>query len=123
MATLTPTITLTSTNAHSDTLNITVTNSLTVTNPVELAKTSIATGGGTELIAGSAAAQAAATYIYVKNTDAANYIDLKKADGTGYARLHAGEVGFFCIQPEIGLLAASNTAACILEWGKWSKSV
>ena len=122
MATLTPTLTLTSTNAHSDNLNISVTDSLSVTNPVELAKTTIATGGGTELIAGSAPAQAAATYIYVKNTDGSNYIDLKKADGTGYARLHAGEIGFFCIQPEIGLLAAANTAACVLEWGKWSKS-
>ena len=122
MATLTQTITLTSTNAMTDSLSISETDSLSVTNPVETSSVLISTGGGTELIAGSAAAQAAATYIYAKNTDTDNYVDLKKADGTGYARLHAGEIAFFCIQPEIGLLAAANTAAVTIEWCKWTKS-
>ena len=64
MATLTPTLTLASTNALSDTLNLSVTDTLTTTNPSEFSRISVShSGNGTILYADSGAV----AYVYIKN--------------------------------------------------------
>jgi hypothetical protein len=67
MATLTPTLTLVSTDAFShQAINVSVTDSLSVVAPyTDLSRIAAATSGGTELIA---ATQAVVTYIFLKNT-------------------------------------------------------
>ena len=67
MATLTPTLTLVSTDAFShQPINVSVTDSLSVVAPyTDLSRIAAATSGGTELIA---ATQAVVTYIFLKHT-------------------------------------------------------
>ena len=63
MATLTPTLTLTSTNAMSDSLDITFTDSLTVTDPVEIAKVTATTSSTPVLVVG--ASDSNTYYVYL----------------------------------------------------------
>jgi len=120
MATLTPTIGLVSNDYLSDPLNISVTDTLSVTNPVELSTISCPTGGYTII----PAAFATATYVYLKNTDASNYIIIKRDAGSDeiWGRIHPGEIAFFCVAPSTGLIVAANSADATLEFGKWTKS-
>ena len=77
MATLTPTLTLTSSDTSSDALSLTVTDSLTVTVPnVDVQRKSIPTSF-TEIFA----SDVQATYVYFKNTDSSNVVVLR--EGTG----------------------------------------
>ena len=83
MATLTTTLTLASTDATSDRLNISVSDSLTTANPaVNIARLSIATDAATNIL--TAAGNSAITYVYIKNTntDASHVLTLKIDDAT-----------------------------------------
>ena len=76
MATLTPTLTLTSTDASSDSLALSVTDSLTVGNPaVSVARQEVSTSGQFNIL--TAAANTGISYVYVKNIDSTNIITLK----------------------------------------------
>jgi hypothetical protein len=67
MATLTPTLTLTSTDATTDQLSFSVTDSLSVTAPhIGLAKTSVSTTGANNII--QPATDGQTYYVYVKHT-------------------------------------------------------
>ena len=67
MATLTPTLTLTSTDVTSDQLSFSVTDSLSVTAPhIGLAKTSVSTTGANNII--QPATDGQTYYVYVKHT-------------------------------------------------------
>ena len=68
MATLTTTLTLSSTDATSDRLNLSVSESLTTGNPaINLARISIATGAATNILTSSG--NSSITYVYIKNTN------------------------------------------------------
>ena len=123
MATLTPTLTLTSTDATSDALSITVTDSLTVTNPsINIARASILHTGETELLSAAAHSAAAAdVYFYVKNMDGTNFVDVKNAGGTVFAKLRAGEFMFFPLKLAAGLEVQADTATCIVEYAYWKR--
>jgi ABC-type Fe3+-hydroxamate transport system substrate-binding protein len=121
MATLTPTLTLTSTDASSDELNITVTDSLTVTQPsVGLSRLVAATGAATEILDDALDAMA---YIFIKNTDDTNYVSIATTKSTvsQFARLNPGEFMFFCVQPDAGVSVQANTATCVVEYAYWTK--
>ena len=118
MATLTPTLTLTSTNAMSDSLSITLTDSLTVTDPSEIAKVSASTSDTPILVA---AADSNTYYVYIKNKDAANFVSVKDAGGNIFMKIHAGEFAFFTLSPSEGLKLDADTAACIVEYGLFKK--
>jgi len=121
MATLAPTLTLTSTNASSDTLSISVTDNLTVTAPsVNVARQSIATTGEFNIL--TAADNTSISYVYVKNMDSSNIITLKDDAGNNFLDLGGGEFAFFPVKGSIGLEATANTAACVLEYAYWTKS-
>ena len=123
MATLTPTLTLTSTDATSDALSITVTDSLTVTNPsINIARASILHTAETELLSAAAhSAIANDVYFYVKNMDGTNFVVVKSAGGADFAKLRAGEFMFLPLKLAAGLEVQADTATCIVEYAYWAK--
>jgi len=99
MATLTPTLTLSSTDITSDTLSFSVTDSLTVTTPlVGISKINATNAGGDSIIVPAGTAVA---YLYVKHTGTTDgstatsqLVDLENTDNEAFARLGAGEFLF-----------------------------
>tara|TARA_R100001015_G_C4625866_1_gene184572 strand:- start:1111 stop:1473 length:363 start_codon:yes stop_codon:yes gene_type:complete len=119
MATLTPTLTLTSTDATSDALSITVTDSLTTANPqTNIARKSILHTGPTNILT---TADSAITYVYLKNLDSTNIITVKIDDATAFLDLSPGEFAFMPLKGAVGLECQANSATCVLEYGYWAK--
>ena len=120
MATLTPTLSLTSADATGDalSLSVSVTGGLATTIPaINTAQISIGTASATNILT---TAQAAHTYVYLKNTDSTNYVSVKTDGGNVFARLRAGEFMFFPLELSIGLELQANTGSCIVEYGYWT---
>ena len=119
MATLTPTLTLASTDATSDELSFSVTDSLTVTDPsVGMSRITITTADNQELVD---EATSGVFYFYAKNTDSTNFVVLQTTASVQYARLGPSEFCFFPINDGAGLEARADTASCILEYAYWKK--
>ena len=119
MATLTPTLTLTSSDLTSDALALTVTDSLTVTHPFTgPSKITITTADNQELVDD---AVSGIRYFYAKNTDTTNFVVLQTTASVQYARLSPGEFAFFPINDGAGLEARADTASCVLEYACWTK--
>ena len=119
MATLKTTLTLSSNDAMSDVLSITVTDRLTVGNPTELSRKSIATDAATNLRTTS---DSSITYVYLKNMDTTNIIVVKTDGGVAFADLNPGEFAFLPLKGAVGLEVQADTAACVLEYGYWTKA-
>ena len=120
MATLTPTLTLASTDYGSDSLNFTVTKGLTTTSPsVGVSRASILHTGATVLIASSVGA---VNYVYLKNIDTTNFINVKTDAGVLVMKLSAGEFAFFPLNGSVGLEVQADTATCVLEYAHFAKS-
>ena len=119
MATLTPTLTLTSSDATSDTLSLSVTDTLTITNPsIGISKIVITTADNQELVDEAASG---ISYFYAKNTDTTNFVILQTTGSVQYARLSPGEFCFFPVNDGYGLEARADTANCVLEYAYWTK--
>ena len=119
MATLTPTLTLTSSDATSDTLSLSVTDTLTITNPsIGISKIVITTADNQELVD---EAVSGISYFYAKNTDNTNFVVLQTTGSVQYARLSPGEFCFFPVNDGNGLEARADTANCVLEYAYWTK--
>ena len=121
MATLITKLTLTSSNAASDDLNLTVTDALITTTPSRgLSRLVATTGAATEILDDALDAMA---YIYIKNTDGTNYVSVATTKSTvsQFARLNPGEFMFFCVQPDAGVSVQANTATCVVEYAYWTK--
>tara|TARA_R100000458_G_C8274967_1_gene249984 strand:- start:74 stop:445 length:372 start_codon:yes stop_codon:yes gene_type:complete len=123
MATLTPTLTITSSDAMSDALSITLTDSLAITDPVEMGKVNITTGAGTvgdnTLIPST---DSNVYYVYLKNTDDANFVLVRRDNGNNMMKLHAGEFTFFPLADGIGLEMQADTDTVKVEYGFFKKS-
>ena len=120
MATLTPTLTIASSDATGDGLSLTVNKDLTTTIPaINTAQISIGTASATNILT---TAQATHTYVYLQNTDDTNYVSVKTDGGNVFARLRAGEFMFFPHELSIGLELQANTGSCIVEYGYWTKA-
>lgn len=122
MATLTTTLTLASTDATSDRLNISVSDSLTTANPaVNIARLSIATDAATNIL--TAAGNSSITYVYIKNTntDVSHVLTLKIDDATAFSDLGAGEFAILPIKGGVGLECQASGAAVVAEYGYWTK--
>ena len=99
MATLTPTLTLASTDASSDAISFSVTDSLSVNPPSKGISRINATNAGADSVivpAGTAVA-----YLYVKHTGTTDgstattqLVDIEDTDNVAFARLAAGEFAF-----------------------------
>ena len=119
MATLTPTLTLASTDAFSDELNFTVSDTLTVEALSQgLTKQTITTADNQELVDNGVSG---VFYFFAKNHDSTNFVILQTTASEQYARLSPGEFCFFPINDGNGLEARADTASCILEYGVWKK--
>ena len=119
MATLDVTLTLASTDAVSDTLNMTVTDSLTTTTPnVGISRITITTADNQELVD---EATSGVFYFYAKNLDTTNFVVLQTTGSVQYARLSPGEFAFFPVNDGNGLEARADTASCALEYAYWKK--
>ena len=119
MATLTTNLTIESTNAMTDTLSIVLSDSLSVTDPAEIAKVTATTSDTPVLIA---ATDSSTYYVYIKNTDGTNFVSVKDEGGNIFMKLHAGEFAFFTLSPSEGLKLDADTASCIVEYGLFKKA-
>ena len=119
MATLTPTLTLTSSDTTGDSLSLSATDALTVANPVvNVARISIATGSAQTLIP----TNSAFSYIYIKvesSANAAAWVQVKFG-GNAVSKLLIGEFMFLPIYNSLTVQAEAQTAACVVEYGYWS---
>jgi hypothetical protein len=121
MATLTSKLTLTSSNATSDTLNVTVTDTLSVGEPsVSLSRISLV--GDASATSILSASNSVTTYVYVKNTDATNHIKLYTGADELFGIIWPGQFSFFAIIDGEGLKCQANTGNCIIEYGYWTKA-
>jgi hypothetical protein len=129
MATLTPTLKLESTDITTDTLSLTVTDSLTVGAPhIGPSKVAIAAGGGsdTTLVTSSVNNK----YVYVKHTGvqsdgstATNNEVVIDFGTTDSIRLSSGEFAFFPAKASTAITAVSNhTSTIIVEYAYWTKA-
>ena len=92
MATLTPTLSLVSTDATNDELNLTVTDDLTVVAPYTgVAKTSVSTTGANNII--QPATDGQTYYVYVKHTGVdACWRTLFRSTVTGFIRNYSSRI-------------------------------
>ena len=115
MATLTPTLTLTSTDlVDGESFNLSVTDSLEVVGQAFSFQT-VATQTGTVF---AAAANYTKSYVYLKNlsTTANEIMTIEKADGGDeYFTLGAGEFAFFPWASEVDLAVDAATGSPVLE--------
>ena len=125
MATLTTKLTLTS-SSTSDTLNLSVSDTLTVTDPLQgLSKVAIEGSGGsdTTLVASSASNK----YVYLRHTGfkddgtattAEVVVDFGTTDSI---RLSTGEFAFFPAKASTAITAVSNhTSTILVEYAYWT---
>jgi hypothetical protein len=120
MATLTAKLTLSSSNTTSDSLNLTVSETVSVGEPsVSLSRISVATDAATNLRATS---DSSITYIYLKNMDSTNVITIKTDGAVSFLDLSPGEFAFLPLKGAVGMEVQASSAACILEYGYWTKS-
>ena len=112
MATLTPTLTLTSTDVSSDELSFTVTDSLNITKAViSPSKVALSTGDLTLF----AAASYTKSYVYLKNTDDTIGIQVKFAS-TANLLIGAEEFAFFPWDSGSNIVVASVSGTPYLEY-------
>ena len=116
MATLKPTLTLISSDATSDALSITLTDILTIGEPsINMSRVDVTTGAATELIA----AVAVRCYIYIKNMDASNAINVRMVDDSVFSELDGGEFMFFPCKASTGVEVIALSATTEVEYGFW----
>ena len=123
MATLTPTLSLSSAAGQvgSDELSFSVTATLTTADagPTRgLSRQTITTADNQELVD---EATSGVYYFYAKNMDSTNFVILQTTASVQYARLSPGEFAFFPVNDGNGLEARADTASCILEYAYWKK--
>ena len=123
MATLTPTLSLSSAAGQvgSDELSFSVTATLTTADagPTRgLSRQTITTADNQELVDEGTSG---VYYFYAKNMDSTNFVILQTTASVQYARLSPGEFAFFPVNDGNGLEARADTASCILEYAYWKK--
>ena len=114
MATLTPTLTLASTDMNGDVLNLSTSDSLSILGQVT-SKQVVATTTG---VVFATAANYTKSYVYLKNlsTTATEIITIEKADsGDEYLTLGAGEFAFFPWASAVDLALDTAAGSPVLE--------
>ena len=112
MATLTPTLTISSADATSDALSFTVTDSLNITQDVvgpskiKLTTSDLEIGPTTY----------GKSYVYLKNTDDTIAINIEVTDGNSTMQLAAGEFAFFPWTGAAGIVAHAASGTPYLEY-------
>ena len=131
MATLTPTLTLTSTDATTDQLAFSVTDSLSVTSPLQSMSKVVATATGSDTII--VPANTAIAYLFVRHTGTTDgtttttqLVDVEETGDAAFARLGPGEWLFlpFCHHGgSVGVqLHVQHASVVQMEYGFWTKA-
>ena len=131
METLTPTLTITSTDASADeTLSLSVTDSLTIGPPsIGMSKIAIANASGTasELVPAGSENQ----YVYIKHTGYASdgttatthEVCIELGGNTDLLRLKAGEFCFFTSKSSAAVeVLSSSTSTILVEYAYWTSA-
>ena len=129
MATLTPTLTLSSSDATSNEVNFSVTDSLTVTDPqIGLSKVAATTTGGDTIVLPSHSSN---RYLYLKHTglDASDSatsqtLQVEIENNKSFAELAAGEFLFVPVGQNSGSVAVqleATSGTIIAEYAYWTK--
>ena len=129
MATLTPTLTLTSTDATTDQLAFSVTDSLSVTAPsVGLSKVTVTTAGASTIIVPNLDAT---RYFYLKHTGVDSSgstvttdIKVEEGDENWFSRLAPGEFLWVPLNADSGHLIQLETTGgtIVAEYAYWTKA-
>ena len=129
MATLTPTLTLTSTDATTDQLSFSVTDSLSVTSPsVGLSKVVVTTAGASTIIVPNLDAT---RYFYLKHTGVDSSgstvttdIKVEEGDENWFSRLAPGEFLWVPLNADGGHLIQLETTGgtIVAEYAYWTKA-
>ena len=115
MATLTPTLTLTSTDALSDPLSFTVTDSLTIAQKVVGLSRATTSTSDLTLFASSSYSR---SYVYLKNLDNSIAMDIDFGTTASF-NLAAGEFAFFPWHGSQNILAVADSGTPTLEYALW----
>ena len=120
MATLSTKLTLTSSNARLDALNISLSDTLTITDPIEMGKRVVTTAvaGGGPLVPAS---DSNTYYVYLKNLDTTNFVSIQDDAAATFQVLYPLEFTFFCLAPSEGLELRANTDTVRVEYGLFKK--
>ena len=114
MATLTPTLTLKSSAATSDTLDFSVTDSLSVTgDTVSISRIALSTSDLTLLTTSYGK-----SYVYFKNTDSSIVMTIQFGGDSTFT-LAAGEFAFFPWNGGANIVALSASGTPLLEYALW----
>ena len=115
MATLTPTLTLTSSDVSSDTLSLSVTDSLTINQKViGPSKIKLSTSDLT-LFASSSYSR---SYVYLKNMDSSIAMDIDFGSTASF-NIKPGEFAFFPWHASQNIVVAADSGTPILEYALW----
>jgi hypothetical protein len=115
MPTLTPTLTLTSTDVTSDELSFSVTDSLSISKKVvNISRVATSTGDLT-LFASSSYSR---SYVYLKNTDSSIAMDIDFGSTASF-NLAAGEFAFFPWHGSQNIVVAADSGTPTLEYALW----
>jgi len=112
MATLIPTLTLSSSDATTDALSFSITNSLNITQDVVGPSKVKLTTSDLEI----GPTSYGKSYVYLKNTDDTIAINIEITDGNSTMQLAAGEFAFFPWTGAAGIVAFSASGTPYLEY-------
>jgi hypothetical protein len=120
MATIQATLNITSADATSEPLAIAQTDAITVTNPVQNTSSIDITAGAAETIVPSA--KSAITYVYLRNNDSTNSLDLAEAaTSVSFGTLGPEEWAFLPVKASVGLEVDASAGTVVLEYGFWTQ--
>ena len=112
MATLTAKLTLTSSSVTSDTLNLTVTDTLTIAQKVIAPSRVVTSTSDLTLFASSSYSR---SYVYLKNMDTSIAMDIDFGSTASF-NLAAGEFAFFPWHASQNIVVAADSGTPILEY-------
>ena len=119
MATLKTTLTLSSNDAMSDVLSVTVTDNKTIGNPTEFSRISVSHSSASDILT---SANSTTTYLYMKNMDETNHVKIYTGASELFGILWPGQFSFFPVIDAEGIKIQANNAACVVEYGYWTKA-
>jgi len=119
MATVTATLGINSSNALLDSINLSLSNSLTTTDPAETARISVLHSAPTILQPASTGTY----YLYVRNVGTnSRFVDIRIADDSVFASLAVGEFCFIPMKVNVGIELLALVGTEIVEYAYFKKA-
>ena len=120
MGTVTTKLTLTSSDTLSDSLNLSLSNILSTTNPAEMSRITVSHSSPTVL----AAASTGAHYVYIKNISSTNTkpVDIRTAGNTAYGQIATGEFAWIPAKVNIGIEVIAIDESVVVEYAIFKKA-